>query len=236
MFLENYKTLQAELAATKSALAAKTSELESLRSSSALTTPLSATPTSVVSRNPFHHAPASLPPPPTFSQRLAHDGFEVIGAVLPSSSRNGDASPPIYEDEDEDVEVQPKGKRKREVDAPVGATSSSSSQPPLKKSKSVAAPAPMASDAHPTRMKSAFKCICPCGDLTFVIGPDGGTGAMTRHRMVCDEEYEEEPRRDDFSLMQLRNKDKLQLVRTFEVRKMSEADVAALGHFGVQHS
>jgi len=236
MFLANYKTMQEELAATKTALAAKTSELESLRSSSALTTPLSATPTSVVSRNPFHPTASSSRPPVTLSQRFMEDGFEVVGAThASSSSLKGDVSSPKYEDEDEEeVEVQPKGKRKRENDAPVGATSSS--QPPSKKSKSVAAPAPMASDVHPTRMKSAFKCICPCGELTFVIGRDGGTGAMERHRMVCDEEYEEEPRRDDFSLMELKKKDKIQLVRTFEVRKMSEADVAALAHFGKQLS
>ena len=240
MFFANYKTMQEELAAKTSELAAKTSELESLRSSSALTTPLSATPTSVVSRNPFHPTAPSSRPPVTLSQRFMEDGFEVVGAThASSSSLKGDVSSPKYDDEDEEevevpafVDAFEGGKQAEEMK--VGGK--------VRKSKSVAAPAPMASDVYPTRMKSAFKCICSCGEFAFVIGRDGGTGAMKRHREVCDAKYEEEPRRDDFSLMEFKKNDKkniqqkIGLIRTFEVRKMSEADVAALARFGKQKS
>jgi hypothetical protein len=244
MFLENYKTLQAELAITKSALAAKTSECESLRSSSALTTPLSATPTSVVSRNPFHAHSSMAPPPTSFSERLVDQGFEMVGVVSHSPSRRGGDSP-VYEDGDEEV-VPIGGKSKREakgraVSSSVAAQTFSSgtgSRYLMHKDKSVAAPAPMTADAHPIRNKrvSPWKCICPCGDLTYVMGTDYATETLERHRKKCHQEYDAEHRDDDFARMGFRNKDKIAIIRTYEVREMSDEERAKIVRSGRQLS
>jgi len=153
----------------------------------------------------------------------------MVGVVSHSPSRRGGDSP-VYDEEDEDKVVPIGGKSKRE--AKDRAVSSSA---PIARSKSVGAPAPMTADAHPTRKRvSPWKCICPCGDLTYVMGTDYATETLERHRKKCHQEYDDEDRDDDFARMGFRNKDKIAIIRTYEVREMSDEERAKIVRSGRQ--
>lgn len=233
ILLEKLNKLQAELAVIKA-------ENDSLRSSSALTTPLSAaTPSSVVSRTPFHQASSSSSmappsnPPSTFSQRLLVEGFEMVEAAHSSSSSRKSAVPiSTYEDEEvEEVVVGGKSKKDKSMSF-VSATSSAAPYRHTVDTDSsdediaILAPTPMSHDSPVDRKKrntggtKTFRYTCFCG-AEYTVGDNGDYRPLIKHRLKCRERVER-PYNDDFHLKRYRQRpggvDIRALVGTFVVK------------------